>query len=122
MKAIVCVLLLACALAGCDQHESGARSGAVSGDAARGRIALTQYACHACHVIPGITGSDVYVGPPLAGLAKRAVIAGTIPNTPENLQAWIRDPQAMDPATAMPNMHVSERDARDIVAYLSGLK
>jgi cytochrome c2 len=118
MKAALYAAALVCTLNACSKPESGA----LSGDPARGRIALTQYACHACHVIPGITGSDVYVGPPLAGLAHRSRIAGDMPNTPENLMAWIRDPQALDPATAMPNMRVSERDARDMVAYLSTLK
>jgi cytochrome c len=106
-------LSLGAVLGGC----SDTRPNAV-GDPARGRIALTQYACHACHVIPGNTSSEVPVAPPLAGLANRRTIAGEFPNTPDHLIAWIRDPQAMDPATAMPNMHVSERDARDIAAYL----
>lgn len=112
-------LLATALLAGCGKDEANS---SLSGDPARGRIALTQYACHACHRIPGITGSDVYVGPPLAELAKRSTIAGDIPNTPENLLAWIRHPQALDPATAMPDMGVREQDARDMVAYLSTLK
>ena len=41
-------------------------------DAARGRLALTQYACNGCHVIPGVTGAQVHVGPPLAGMAAAA--------------------------------------------------
>jgi cytochrome c1 len=32
--------------------------------------------------------------------------------------AWIQHPQRIDPNTAMPDMDVSERDARDISAYL----
>jgi cytochrome c1 len=31
---------------------------------------------------------------------------------------WIQDPPAVDSATAMPNLGVSERDARDMAAYL----
>lgn len=103
-----------------DRNVAGPIS--ATGDADRGRIALTQYACHACHVIPGITGSEVFVGPPLKGIATRPVIAGDLPNTPDNLMSWIRSPQAIDPQTAMPNMGVQEQHARDMVAYLSTLK
>ena len=90
-------------------------------DAARGRLALTQYACNGCHVIPGVTGAAVHDGPPLAGMAARGLIAGRLANTPDHLAAWIRDPQAVDPQTAMPNMQVDARDARDIAAYLGTL-
>ena len=88
------------------------------GDPERGRIALTQYACNACHKIPGVTGSDVYVGRPLDDLAARKYIAGKLPNTQANLIGWIRNPQQVDPGTAMPMQGVTEEDALDISAYL----
>jgi mono/diheme cytochrome c family protein len=88
------------------------------GDAGRGRRILAQYACQSCHRIPGVTGSEVDVGRPLDGLAKRRIIAGVLPNSQDNLIRWIRNPQAIDPDAAMPNMGVSERDAQDISAYL----
>lgn len=85
---------------------------------ARGKLALTQFACHACHLIPGITGSQVFVGPPLDQLARQRYLAGRLPNTPDHLQAWIRDPQAVKPHSAMPNLGVGADDARDMAAYL----
>lgn len=88
----------------------------------RGRQALTQYACNACHTIPGVTGSSADVGPPLAGFANRETIAGSITNTPEQLARWIRDPRSVHPLTTMPNMQVGQRDARDIAAYLATSK
>ncbi|WP_026354145.1 c-type cytochrome [Massilia niastensis] len=103
-------------LAGC--KRDGRPAPGLQGDPQRGRIALTQYACHACHVIPGVAGSEVYVGRPLEGLAKRKFIAGKLPASQANLVLWIRNPQAIDPETAMPAMGVSERDALDISAYL----
>ncbi len=103
------------------QPPSTLRVGAatrVQGDPQRGRVALAQYACNACHMIPGVTGSDVHVGRPLARLAERKYIAGKLPNTQANLVRWIRDPQQVDPETAMPMQGVSEQDALDISAYL----
>ena len=90
----------------------------IQGDPERGRIALTQYACHSCHIVPSIPGSRIYVGRPLDDLDKRRYIAGKIPNTQQNLVRYIIDPQALDPGNAMPAMGVSERDALDISAYL----
>jgi cytochrome c len=111
------IALLALALlAGCKGDKRPVPG--LQGDPQRGRTALTQYACHACHVIPGVAGSEVYVGRPLDGLAKRKLIAGKLPTTQANLVLWIRNPQAIDPDTAMPGMGVSERDALDISAYL----
>jgi cytochrome c1 len=49
------------------------------------------------------------------------LIAGQIANTPEMMTRWIRNPQHVDPLTAMPNLGVTERDARDIAAYLATL-
>lgn len=108
----------------CDAAISGPAPPAAppAADAARGRIALTQYACNACHRIPGVTGSDVHVGPPLAGIGARQLIAGSLPNTPQQLERWIRAPRSIDPQTAMPDLQVSERDARDMAAYLSTLR
>lgn len=88
------------------------------GNALRGRIALTQYACASCHRIPGIPGSDVHVGPGLDQYAERRYIAGYLPNSAENLAFWIRFPQHVKPLSAMPEMGVSDADARDMAAYL----
>jgi mono/diheme cytochrome c family protein len=92
-----------------------------AGDVDRGKLALAQYACQACHTIPGITSSSPHVGPPLKGLASRSLIAGKLANTPDNLVLWVRDPKAVKPLTAMPDMGVSEVDARDMVAYMATL-
>ncbi|MGH7618742.1 MAG: c-type cytochrome, partial [Gemmatimonadaceae bacterium] len=62
------------------------------------------------------------VGPPLDGVARRAIIGGVLPNTPDNMMRWIEDPPAVAPNTAMPNLGVAPQSARDIVAYLYTLK
>jgi mono/diheme cytochrome c family protein len=91
------------------------------GDIERGKRALFQYACNACHTIPGVTGSNPHVGPPLAGIAGRSLIAGKLANTPENMALWLRETQKVKPGTAMPQLAVTPRDARDIAAYLGTL-
>ncbi len=88
------------------------------GNAERGRVALTQYACNACHIIPGVTGPRVYVGRPLDDVGSRRFIAGHLPNNQPNLMRWIRDPRSVDPQTAMPDLDVTADDAADISAYL----
>jgi cytochrome c1 len=90
--------------------------------ATRGATAVLQYGCIRCHRVPGIVGPDAPVGPPLEGFARRSFIAGRLPNTPANLVQWIRDPQAVKPGTAMPDLGVSERDAADIEAFLHRLR
>jgi mono/diheme cytochrome c family protein len=89
-------------------------------DLQRGKRALEQYACATCHVIPGVTGATVPVGPSLRDLASRSYLAGVLPNTSDNLVRWVREPQAVKPGTAMPDLGVSERDARDMAAFLEG--
>lgn len=101
---------------------AGPRANDGIGDSVRrGQRALSQYACNACHVIPGVTGSSPHVGPSLAGVARRDMIAGQLANTPEHMVRWLRHTHTVDPRTAMPEMGVTEADARDIAAYLATL-
>ncbi|HYE35793.1 c-type cytochrome [Methylocaldum sp.] len=107
-------------LSACGRSDEPAQG--TGGDPARGRIALQQYACTTCHIIPGIVGAKGLAGPPLTGWANRIYIAGILPNTPDDLVLWLRDPQRISPGTAMPNLGVTERDAWDMAAYLYSLK
>lgn len=78
--------------------------------------------CGSCHTIPGIDGARGVVGPPLKAFGRRTFIAGEIPNTPDNLIRWIRSPQSVEPATAMPNLGLTDQQARDVAAYLYKLR
>jgi len=94
----------------------------LAGNAAHGKVALEQYACASCHIIPGVTAPPGHVGPTLAAMRDRSIVAGLLANNPEGLIEWIRRPQMVSPGTAMPNMGVSQQDARDMAAYLETLR
>lgn len=92
------------------------------GDAANGRLLLRQFGCGNCHRIPGVAAAEGSIGPPLAGVGRRVYLAGVVPNSPENLASWIRAPQRHKPGTTMPDLQVTEAQARDMVAHLQGLR
>jgi cytochrome c len=88
----------------------------------RGQLALERYGCGSCHIIPGVRMATGMVGPPLTSFGRRTVLAGEVPNSTDELVQWIMNPQSIEPKTAMPNLGVSEQDARDMAAYLSALR
>lgn len=123
LLAMFWLLLLAVLLvAACGESQTAALAAPGGGDATAGQAAIRGYGCGSCHQIPGIRGARGVVGPPLEEYARRKYIAGNLPNEPENLVAWIMDPQAIEPGTAMPNLLVTETDARNIAAYLATLR
>ena len=68
-----------------------------------------------------IAGANATVGPPLDKIAGRAYVAGQS-NTPEHLIHWLSRPQESRPGTPMPDLGVTEADARDMAAYLYTLR
>lgn len=120
-------LLLGCAIAvvsvaisGCDGWTHPPRSN--FGDAEQGSKLIRDFGCGTCHSIPGIEGADGSVGPPLDAIGRRTYLAGTLPNTPDNLMKWLRDPQRFAPGTVMPNVGLNTDQARDVAAYLQTLQ
>jgi cytochrome c len=109
-------------LAGCSEGLGDPAAETAGGPVARGRAAVMDFGCGSCHTIPGIEGADALVGPPLDRIASRTYIAGVLVNSPENLVRWIGDPLGVDPLTAMPNLHLSEEEARDIASFLATLR
>ena len=91
---------------------------AIDGDAERGRLTIARLQCGACHAIPGVRAARGAVGQSLEGFARRPSLAGKWPNEPAHLVAWLLDPPAMAPHTAMPAVVGDEQSARDIAAYL----
>ena len=92
------------------------------GDADAGKVSMARRTCNACHKIPGVESSRATGGPTLEHWTQHQLIAKRYPNTPENLIHWIQDPRAMVDTTYMPSMGVSEKEARDIAAYLYTLE
>jgi cytochrome c oxidase assembly factor CtaG/cytochrome c2 len=121
------VLLLVLLLTGCNEEIGRGQAGnasapGVEGDARRGPLLVRQYGCGACHVVPGISGAQGQVGPPLTQMGRRIYIAGVLRNSPANMMAWLQDPQRFVPGNAMPNMAMDRKDARDLTAYLYTLR
>ncbi|HEY5410793.1 MAG TPA: c-type cytochrome [Caulobacteraceae bacterium] len=116
MRATLGVLTATALLTACAPSGPGA---AVSGgDPGRGKAVLAAAHCGACHQIPGVQGANGQVGPPLGGVGRRTILAGVLPNTPDNLVTWIRTPQTVKPGDAMPNSGLDQQQARDAAAYL----
>lgn len=122
-SALACGLMLFAG--GCSGPAPGvarAAAAATGGDPERGRALIRQYGCVSCHTIPGVAGAHSIVGPPLKGFASRTYVAGIMANQPDNVIRWIQNPPGIDTLTAMPNVGVTERDARDITSYLYTLR
>jgi cytochrome c oxidase subunit 2 len=84
--------------------------------------AFARGSCDDCHAIRG-TDAHGDVGPDLTHVASRTTLAAaTIPNTPAELERWIRDPQHVKPGAIMPNLHLSDADWRALTTYLGTLR
>lgn len=127
LRTHVASLLVTAFVSGCGLGEHMSElplphAGAPEGSVARGRSLLAQYQCGSCHVIPSVEASRGTDGPPLAAFGRRSYIAGHVPNGPDTLAHWIVAPSSLVPGTTMPAMGVSQRDARDMAAFLLALE
>jgi cytochrome c1 len=117
------LLTVALTMGGCSRTDVIEEARALTGgDPNRGVSAIGRYGCGSCHEIPGIRRATGTVGPPLTRIARRTYLAGHIANTPMDMMRWIQHPQRLEKGTAMPEMEVSDEDARDITAYLYTLR
>ncbi|MBS0644139.1 MAG: c-type cytochrome [Proteobacteria bacterium] len=100
-------------------EEADARARALTqGNPLRAPALAIRYGCAGCHTIAGMPGADGQVGPPLNGLRHRVFIGGVLPNTAENLVAWIQRPRQFSPGSAMPVTGITADEARDVAAWL----
>lgn len=112
------VLLLVSFLSGC----GGQPEMVTAGDPIEGRRVIAEAGCGVCHEIPGISGARGRIGPSLAGIGGRRLIAGQLPNRPDMLTRWVRNAPSFAPEAAMPPMPLDEDEARNVAAYLARLR
>ncbi len=108
-------------------HGTGAAAEPGNGDhqpppevVTRAKEIFVNAGCGGCHTIQGV--SNGRIGPRLDHVASQARIANFIPNTPENMAAWINNPAALKPGTVMPSLGLSQGEISTLVAYLQTLK
>ncbi len=98
-----------------------ATPGEPAGAAAEGKAIFASRACVGCHTIRGVSAG--VLGPDLTTFGGRKMLgAAFLPNTPENVAAWVKDAGAMKPGVKMPALGLSDGEARAVAAYLGSLK
>jgi cytochrome c oxidase subunit 2 len=98
----------------------GASQGAATAD---GQKLFMAKGCAGCHSLVALNAPKGMLGPNLANIGARSwIAAGTLPNTDDNLAHWIRTPQAIKQGVLMPNLGLSEDEAKAIAAYLRTIR
>lgn len=113
-------LLLVAALSGCKPPPES-RHDFDPAAIERGRAIVAVAGCAACHTFPDVDWPKGNAGPSLVAFDGKGPIAGALPNTPANLAAFVRNAPAAKPGSTMPAMPISQREARDVAAYLYGI-
>lgn len=109
MRALIPFLLLIPAVANATEPHAAAKT-----------IIATQ--CSACHQVPGVPAAVGDIGPSLEGEARQPLIAGKLPNNQANMIRWLMHPQQVSPGSAMPEMGLTQDQARKLAAYLATLE
>jgi cytochrome c oxidase subunit 2 len=90
--------------------------------AIQGKKDFYDLSCVSCHKIDSTPAEGVF-GPDLTKFAIRQTLgAGVAANTPENLHAWLFQPDSLKPGCYMPDMKLSPQQLDSLVAYLQTLK
>ncbi len=109
-------------------QESGAQrdsaaSPAQGADYAQGEKLFMAKGCVGCHSLQAVGAPKGLIGPNLANVGARShLAAGWLPNTDENLERWIREPQTVKKGVLMPNLGVTVDEARALRTYLRAHK
>jgi cytochrome c2 len=117
MRILFPALLALAALGGCSKAPPASEP-LTGGNPRVGQQLVARYGCAACHQIKGIANADSKVGPSLKEIRDSSYVGGVLPNSGDNLIKWIMHPRAVSPNTAMPELGVTQREARDMAAYL----
>ena len=103
------------------QHQLQPPARSDDGQVAAGQLDFNMH-CGSCHTVRGTEAQGI-LGPDLSHLMTRRTIAAvTLPNTPENLEHWISDPQGVKPGALMQKPELNAHELQDILAYLKSLK
>lgn len=87
-----------------------------------GKEAFLAQSCVNCHRVRGTPAVGNYA-PDLTHLMSRQTLAsGEIANTAQDLEQWVRDPQAIKPGCLMPAFGLADRERDLIVQYLRTLR
>ncbi len=90
--------------------------------AKEGARIFQQLTCVSCHTVNGreVKNQD---DPNLTHFASRGTFGAVLlPNTPENLSRWLKNPQDIKPAVLMPNLKLTDAQVGDLTAYLESLQ
>jgi cytochrome c2 len=107
-------------LGGEEGRRSPAGPASPGGDASRGRELVETAGCKGCHVV----GDDERLRKERGfsyDIAPELTRAGSKLD-PEWLFRWLKNPREYRPKTQMPNLRLTDREARDIVAYIMTLR
>jgi cytochrome c oxidase subunit 2 len=103
-------------------HQTQPALPPASPPAAAGMSIVLAQTCASCHAIAG-TSAVANAAPDLTHFAGRSSLAaGIVPNTPQNLARWLKDPQLIKPGCKMPNFSLTGAQIDQLVAYLEGLQ
>ena len=103
-------------------HQAEPAAQPTGAEAVAGGKLIQTISCGSCHTIRGTPMKGTF-GPDLTHFGSRSGIAAyTLPNTPENLLAWLVDPQAIKPECTMPTVPLPLLQQQQLVAYLEELK
>jgi cytochrome c oxidase subunit 2 len=97
------------------KDQAVAPPGPTTAEEQRGLAIYRKSICINCHVNS--------VGPDLTHIAsRRTLAAGALDNTPQNLAAWLHDPEDFKPGSNMPNFRLRDDEVWALVAYLETQK
>jgi cytochrome c oxidase subunit II len=107
-----------------DEHQRKPPPRPASLPEGRGEKFFREKSCSQCHSVGHANGSEPKTAAPdLTHFATRATLgAGVLENTPDNLELWLRDPQAIKEGCHMPNFKLKKHEVADLVAYFESLK
>jgi len=97
-----------------------AKNAFVGGSAERGKQVVNEVGCKGCHVIDNdervrtMRGTSYDIAPELTRIGSKT--------NPDWLYDWVRNPKHFQSDTRMPNLRLTDTEAKDVVAYLMTMK